>query len=388
MNVVKETLFSILTDYIHQSKSDRSLIDENKIAELSRTQGIGGIIYKQTRIPELSSDYFNCIYQHLNRIEFISEIKKLFSENEIPFFIVKGPVIAEYYPDSFLRTMGDVDIIVHSNDMDKAASILELAGYHFDKHEFQREFEWHFSKKSFNFELHHALLYKERVNKDEYVKYFDKCWDWVESNKLNPSFHFLYIILHMRKHFLNGGIGVRFFIDLAILSKSNDIDWSYVKRELLKLKLLSFTTICFGLCQSWFGINNPFEATPLTNEFICNAKNMVITNGIFGNIGNPNVIKTTNLLRKYNDEGEYKNVKIRKSVYVLHTLFPPYKDIICNNTYKFIKGRPFLLPIAWVYRMLYALVTRPKESFNELINPYKYSQEINIREELYRKWNL
>ena len=388
MNEVRETLFSILTDYIHQSKSERSLIDEDKLAELSRIQGIGGIIYKQTRIPELSSDYFNCIYQHQNRIGLINEIINLFAENEIPSFIVKGPIIAEYYPDPFLRTMGDVDIIVHPNNMDKAASILELAGYHFDKNEFQREFEWHFSKNRFHFELHHALLYKERVNNDEYVKYFDKCWDWVKSNKLNSSFHFLYVILHMRKHFLNGGIGIRFFIDLAMLSKSNDIDWPYVKRELLKLKLLSFTIICFGLCQEWFGIKNPFEDASLTNEFICDAKNMVITNGIFGNIGNPNVIKATNLLRKYNEEDEYKSVKTRKAVYVLHTLFPPYKDIICNNTYKFVKGRPFLLPIAWIYRIFYALVTRPKESLNELINPYKYSQEINIREELYKKWNL
>lgn len=382
-------ILSILSDYVNgrETSSFQWGNNDEELVRISRRHNLGGIIYKQTGIISLQQDYYACAYRYCKRNELLKEIQNLFSHNCIEFFFVKGPIIAEAYPDSFLRTMGDVDITIHQEDLIKAKNILIENGYCFNESELQREYEWHFSKNECSIELHHALLYKERVNDERYVQYFNKCWEHVLNNTLDASFHFLYVMFHMRKHFLNGGIGIRFFLDLAMLSRNRDIDWNYVSKELTNLHLIDFTCICNALCEKWFGVRTYFSIHDLPDAFVEKATKSILDGSVFGKENTTNdYVKTTNLIRKYNMDIKGMPYCIRSVVYMLRTVFPSYTEI--SKTYTFIKGKPFLLPFAWIYRIVDVAIHKPKDALMEIKNPYIYYKDIRDREKLYKEWKV
>ena len=121
--------FISLTKYIHQEKSVYGLTSiDNDFFELGRRHGVGGSVDKQTKASQLKVDYFNCMYRYLNGIILVNEVKDLFDKNKISFFIVKGPINANYSSDFFLRNMGDVDIIVHPEDFKIVTLVLSISG--------------------------------------------------------------------------------------------------------------------------------------------------------------------------------------------------------------------------------------------------------------------
>ena len=58
-----------------------------------------------------------------------TELHELLSSNNIPYVAMKGSASAMYYPEPFLRTMGDVDFLVNSSDLERAGALLEQAGF-------------------------------------------------------------------------------------------------------------------------------------------------------------------------------------------------------------------------------------------------------------------
>ena len=43
---------------------------------------------------------------------------------QIPFIPLKGSIIRKYYPESWMRTSCDVDVLVHEEDAEKAVDVL------------------------------------------------------------------------------------------------------------------------------------------------------------------------------------------------------------------------------------------------------------------------
>ena len=48
------------------------------------------------------------------------KLYKLFSSNAITFIPLKGSVIRQYYPQPYMRTSCDIDILVREEDLDRA----------------------------------------------------------------------------------------------------------------------------------------------------------------------------------------------------------------------------------------------------------------------------
>ena len=67
-------------------------------------------------------------YEQLN-YEF-QRLCNTFEEAAIPFIPLKGSVIRRYYPESWMRTSCDVDILVHEEDLENAKqAIISKLGY-------------------------------------------------------------------------------------------------------------------------------------------------------------------------------------------------------------------------------------------------------------------
>lgn len=54
----------------------------------------------------------------------LGQIKQTFNEAKIPFIPLKGSVIRKFYPEPWMRTSCDIDILVKEVGVDKASKVL------------------------------------------------------------------------------------------------------------------------------------------------------------------------------------------------------------------------------------------------------------------------
>ena len=74
--------------------------------------------------------------------------------------------------------------------------------------------------------------------------------------------------------------------------------------------------------------------------------------------------------------------------HIRRRLFPPYEEMQLIPWYKFVDGRPWLLPAAWIYRWGYCLIKKKDESMDKLLRPYKAKDKIEERIGYINHWGL
>jgi len=234
-------------------------------------------------------------------------------------------------------------------------------------------------------ELHDHLVYTEAVNGEGHADFFNDFWKYVSDGELDWSFHFLFLIFHMRKHFMNGGIGFRNFADIAVLTKYNgNLNWGWIEEKLSDLGMLEFAQKVFALNKEWFGIVPLLRLLPIEEEFVQEAKEFIYGNGVFGVSEEENA---KNLAVNNVRINEKKNLGFRK---VIRGFFPRYSSLITAEKYSFLVGRKYLLPVAWVYRAIRsAKERRTKRAVKSLVRvSFVSKKEVQEREKVLKEWGL
>ena len=403
--ITKEQKYFIqlLKDYVHQTESEEPEPGFKwiKLYQIAKEQDLRGIVYVQCRnlkgidkniLKLLSKGFMSDAYISVNTDHAMNEVTDLFDKYEIEYLPFKGSVIRKYYPDQELRTMGDRDILIHDSDQNKADQIMKSLGYDrmIDNHAV-----WTYIKPYLMFEIHNVMFYDPLPNQVDYRTYFNNIWETaVKSNNSfeyipDPRMHFLYMIAHTAKHITNHGIGFRAFLDLCFFCKNelpydqHKEEWEWIKTELNKLQLYNFTKVCFSLIREWFGTEMPFESegTVLPIEQI---EEKVFKDGLFG-------------LTNEDNTGAHTAMEIRRrshkyyltSIWLtIKKIFPPYRDLQLVPWYSWVDGKPWLLPICWVYRWLYCLIHKFKHSFDLLFEPINKKEQIIKRDKYLDIWRL
>lgn len=266
-------------------------------------------------------------------------VKNIFNENEIQFVPLKGAVIREYYPEPWLRTSCDIDILIHESELDKAISVLEKNNFTVEGDRNYHDISL-FSQSGTHLELHFSLL----ENNDNLDKVLSKVWDNVSpknndtfENSMTNEYFIFHQYSHAAYHFIEGGCGIRPFIDIALLEKN--IDYSHEKlTELLKnANILTFVNQFRKLSDAWF--NNGAK-----DEFICKMEDFILNGGIYGNAENK---AASGQIRRGGRLG-----------YIAYKLWQPY-DVI-KNKYPILNKYKFLLPFYEARRMLNFLTSKDK----------------------------
>ena len=160
---------------------------------------------------------------------------------KIPFLPLKGSVIRKYYPEPWMRTSCDIDILVHHEDLDRTVFYLvHNLGYT------EKEHGTHdislCSPTGICAEIHFDLVEEGRAN--DAICVLQSVWNNVTLHEqsayqydMSDAFFYFYHIAHMAKHFENGGCGVRPFIDLWILDNLENEDVSARDALLLQGRL-------------------------------------------------------------------------------------------------------------------------------------------------------
>ena len=225
-------------------------------------------------------------YEALNRS--YNQICEALENGKVPFIPLKGSVIRELYPEPWMRTSCDVDVLVHENDVETASKILvESLGY--EKKDSGTHEVSFFSPSGTHVELHFTL--SEVFYESNAEKLLNDVWEYAivkdESefhHVLKDEFYYLYHVYHMAKHFESGGCGIRPFIDMYLLDTAMQYDKDR-REELLGASGLSvFASKCRELYKYWFCEG---EADELTKRF----QSYILFGGVYGNKENRRGLK-------------------------------------------------------------------------------------------------
>ena len=396
MNAEQRFFLSILKDHVQGTACAAvpKALDWDRVYSYAEEQSLLGICYiqlrelsKKTDIPpetleKFHHGFFHDAYVAANQQAFGEEVEELFRASEIPYHTFKGWTVKESWPVPMLRTMGDVDILIHTTDRRQSDSIMKQLRYkrHIDNHAV-----WTYYKKDIIIEIHDHMFYEHLMNDVDYRGYFDHAWENLDSEH-KEGFHFLYLVAHLAKHTINNGIGFRAFLDLVFTYQNNSVqmDWNWIREELAKIKLLHFTEICLTFCNKWFGLESPIPIGIIDNEFFLFATDKIFRDGVFGLENEQNTASDSAKEITYY-KGPYWSSAIKLT---LHRLFPPYKDMQLVSWYSFVDGRPWLLPVAWAYRWGYILIHKKKYGEERILEPIRKKEIIEDRQRLMREWGL
>lgn len=192
----------------------------------------------------------------------IARLNGLLAEQGVSYIIVKGQVVATYYPDPLLRQAGDIDFYCDEHYFAKARKLInEEWGINASAGGSDKHIE--FSYKDVIYEGHFSLisLYSKRNN-----CYWQKILnedkgmvvniDGIDVKTLSPTLHALYIFLHLYHHLMELGVGLRQFCDWAMLLHAcqKDIDQKQLRNHLQVLGMEKAYRACGSILVDYMGL--------------------------------------------------------------------------------------------------------------------------------------
>ena len=214
----------------------------------------------------------------------------LLNQAKIPYVILKGCASAEYYDDPLLRTMGDVDFYVPPAYFEKADKLLLKNG--FKSNEIDHEYEKAYTKDDVIFELHNTVngVPGGKVGvqiQHDFDDVFDKSelkhFDLAEYYSPSPFHHGLVMLLHVARHMVTGGIGLRHFCDWAVFVDKVGDDFAQMFENTLKqVGLWRFAQIMTQFCTAFLGLKHQAWVGNIDKKLLYDLKNDVFAGGNFG----------------------------------------------------------------------------------------------------------
>lgn len=274
-----------------------------------------------------------------NQLHEINCLFDSFNEEKIDYLPIKGTILKKLYPKPEMRSMSDADILVRTEQCQKIEAVMQKTGYTF-KYESDHELVW--EKGKLTVELHKRLVATR--NKDFYG-YFGEGWKFARLKsgnryELSPEDFYIYLFVHLAKHYRAAGIGIKHFTDLWVYRNAVEIDDKTVKDKLKSLGLLKFHSNITDMLSVWFGDRPSDDMSDFITDVIFNS-------GSYGKASDASIARLTKNAQK---KGSLKKAKLYR---VFWLLFPSYSWM--SQKYTVLKKAPILLPFYWVARWIKAL---------------------------------
>ena len=287
------------------------------------------------------------------------ELCRFMDKNGIWYMPLKGVVLKEMYPRAGMRQMADNDILFDEKYQENIRDFFLSRGYEAEDYN-KSHHDAYMKKPVFNFEMHRQLMPK----RTRFWKYYlDVKEKLIKDDGDNMEYHFsdedFYVFMnaHEKKHHELGGHGIRNLLDRYVFlrQKGETLNWEYVDAELDALGLLEYEKSTNALAMKLFGKD---ETSKLSDEETEQLE-YIISSGTYGNLAHV----VDNRMKNELNISDTKSKKA-KLKYTLSRLFPSMDSV--GEYYPFWNKHRILLPIFYVYRLIYKGVTNTPRAIGEM----------------------
>lgn len=341
-------------------------IEVFKLSKQHDLAHLAGYALKDTNLPS-DEDLKNAFEGAVNTAAFryvklnydLETIKAALEKAKITFIPLKGSVIRKYYNEPWLRTSCDIDILISSADIEKATKVFveELGHEYLSAWNYEVSFR---TPSGTHIELHHTLSDDNK----EIDRVLSTVWEhsapapeYSFYHEMSDEMYYFYHVAHMVKHFVNGGCGIRSFIDIWVLNHRCSFDRQKRYDLLEKAGLLLFAQSAEQLADAWIGGKPHTAISEELEQFILNG-------GLYGTVENRVVVQQAITGSKFS--------------YLMSRIFLPYDQL--KLTFPGLTKRKWLFPFYQVKRWFRLFRKgKLKSSVHEVKNTSAVTGEENDR---------
>lgn len=287
-----------------------------------------GLLPKNT---EAENVIFKAVYRYEQLNYEYESLCAALEKEQIPFIPLKGTVIRQYYPEPWMRTSCDIDVLVRKEDIEKTVAYLQNDHKYILKSRDTHDVSL-YSSAGIHVELHFELVEEKQANRA--LDVLKDVWTNSVPNKnskymreMSDAYFYFYHIAHMAKHFQTGGCGIRPFIDLWMLDNLANADKAARDELLLKGGLLKFADSARQLSKVWLENSK-------ADTLLYQMQAFLLDGGVYGSSDNRVAL--------------HQKKKGGRIGYVFSRAFAPYARL--KRYYPVLEKHPWLTPVMQVRR--------------------------------------
>ncbi len=311
-------------------------------------------------IQSCRQDYLYSAYKCVQMDKEKFEISKVLNGSGIKHVFLKGAVLRNIYPQTWMRTSGDLDCLVPEERLFDAVEALQKSGYTTDGQKHYHDIE--LDKPSIHLELHFNIQ-EDNVFLDNVLK---TVWNNVEQVSdfeyvESPEFFVFHHIAHMAYHITTGGCGIRPFVDLWIMKNRFPYNEDAVHEMCKTARINDFFVLANRMIGIWFENESHDQDTLKFEQFILNS-------ATFGTIESKQNLS------------EYKKSKTKQNI--ISHLFLPYEQM--KEAYPILKKHKILLPYYEMYRLVKKSFDRKQRAYlTSVLNTTDKKLDADVKEVLH-----
>ena len=347
--------------------------DWDKLAEWADLQSLTALFYTGacqfqefaqwdgTKRQKLQRETIAGVVAQSTRTELFLDVYRSLVEKGQKPLVLKGVVVRQLYGElSDYRPSCDEDLYVRPEEAIPCRRELENLGFRITAPEEERKLSDPFQEVSLDHssgmlhvELHPNFFERTREDLRLSNRYYQKAHDTAVSINtggttlwtLDETHHFLYLFLHLAKHFKGAGVGLKQMLDLMAADRAwrDKIDWSLVRGAVSELRcgMLYGDVTALGK-QLGF---SPKELFPSLRPELLLADSL--EGGVYGH---------SDPTRTYGAIISSAAINGGERISLFRTLFPTYGYM--TRMWGLLEQYPWLLPVGYAKRFYKFFVKR------------------------------
>ena len=206
---------------------------------------IDALIRNNVRMPQ--REVFKAVggLEQIKRVNYrvndgVVKLHQIMEKYSVNYAVIKGQVVASYYPDALIRQSGDIDYYSNPGYYDRSMqAVKEIWGIQPEVHGSEKHADFEYEGN--RYEAHFLLTDLHSRQRNKYLQRLidDDKRGTIDINgarvrTFSSTLHSLYIFLHFYYHLLELGVGLRQFCDWAMILHTckDEIDHEAIKKHL------------------------------------------------------------------------------------------------------------------------------------------------------------
>lgn len=394
-DLTKTTLLSLLSNALFGTPIEiADGVDWQEVYQESGAQSVAALAFSnldKSILPEITANEweemtYQIMMSNLKVDSDHADLHRILFSANIPYVILKGNASASFYPDPMLRAMGDVDFLIEKQHIGKVDLLLRKNGFEAQpsNHECERAYHMGMSVWELHWEVNGVPVGEvgdiiQEYLSDIIVKAKPASLTDGEYMSPTPFHHGLVMLLHVARHMVTGGIGLRHLCDWAVFVEKLGDRFPELFEDKLKhvglwrfAQLLTQLSVVYLKCpeQNWMG--------ELEYDLLDALKDDIFSAGNFGHKDSSRADEAK-FITSRRKGGVNDDLALKQAVLSANE--------IVRKHWKFADKIPIVYPVGWAFyggRYAVRSITgrRKKISVNEL------AKSARTRKEIYRQMRL